>query len=99
MKMPTIGVAMLVVLAPPAVADIQYDCKLEQAVLRIVADKIGTLRGGFAHDVKPALVLPPTVFSEPAELYPAAPTGSTTHRHGWELMLAIEHRASRFVAF
>lgn len=101
MKMPITGVAMLAVLVTPAVADIQYDRKLEQAVLRIVAEKIGTLRGGFAHDVKPAIVLPPTAFGEPAEAYRAVPAESTTLRRGRDvgLTFAIERNASHVVAF
>ncbi len=101
MKMPMTGVAMLVVLATPAVADVKYDRKLEQAVLRIVADRIGTLRGGFAHDVKPAVVLPPSAFDEPVEGYPTVPAEPATHRPGREAepMFAIAYDASYVVAF
>ncbi len=101
MKMPTTGVAMLAVLATPAVADVKYDLRLEQAVLRIVADRIGTLRGGFSHDVKPAVVLPPSAFDEPVEVNPIVPAEPATHRPEGEVepMFAILHDPSYVVTF
>ena len=48
--------AVLAACATPASAEIRYDRKLEQAVMEIVAKKIGDLRGGFSHDARPAIV-------------------------------------------
>ena len=42
--------------AAPASAEIRYDRKLEQAVMAIVAKKMGDLRGAFSHDIEPAIV-------------------------------------------
>jgi hypothetical protein len=51
--------AMSVALAAPAAAEFRYDRKLEQAVMNIVAKKMGELRGGFDYDHEPRLVTPP----------------------------------------
>ncbi len=48
--------ATILAFAAPASAEIRYDRKLEQAVMAIVAKKIGDLRGAFSHDSEPALV-------------------------------------------
>lgn len=50
-------VAALTVLATPAAAGSRYDRTLEQAVLGIVAAKIGDIRGGFSYDSKPQIVV------------------------------------------
>lgn len=47
----------LAVLAGPATAQTRYDRKLEEAVMAIVAAKIGDIRGGFAFDAKPMMVV------------------------------------------
>lgn len=44
-------------LAVPAVAGERYDRKLEQAAMRIVAEKIGDIRGGFSYKQKPSFVV------------------------------------------
>ena len=55
---PLIGcAAVLSLLAAPAAAGARYDRKLEQAVMTIVAGKIGHIRGGFAYDDRPQLVV------------------------------------------
>ena len=57
MKM-LIGIAAaMAVLATPVAAEDRYDRKLEQAVMDIVAKKMGELRGGFAYDEKPVFVV------------------------------------------
>jgi orotate phosphoribosyltransferase len=57
MKM-LIGVAAAVaVLATPVAAETRYDRKLEQAVMDIVAKKMGEIRGGFSYDEKPIFVV------------------------------------------
>lgn len=54
----------------PASAETQYDRKLEQAAVDIVAGKMGDIRVGFTFDVKPALVMNQD----------ALPTGSVSMR-------------------
>ncbi len=48
-----LGLAMV---AGTAAADVKYDRELEQAAVRIVAQKMGDLRGGFAFDELPDFV-------------------------------------------
>ena len=45
------------VLAGQATAQPRYDRKLEEAVMAIVAARIGDIRGGFAFDAKPIMVV------------------------------------------
>jgi hypothetical protein len=47
----------VVALAGPSAAQSRYDRKLEEAVMAIVAAKIGDIRGGFAFDAKPVMVI------------------------------------------
>lgn len=107
MKMPIICIAMLTAFCMPAAADTQYDRKLEKAVMEIVAGRMGGLRGGFAHDAKPAFV----VVRQPMIRQPAAPdpfvTGSIfaggpfAVRSGWSdgQALARQRKVSRIIAF
>ena len=44
-------------LAGPATAGDRYDRKLEEAVIAIVAAGIGDIRGGFALDARPVMVI------------------------------------------
>jgi hypothetical protein len=44
-------------LAGPATAGDRYDRKLEEAVMAIVAAGIGDIRGGFALDARPVMVV------------------------------------------
>ena len=46
-----------IALAGPSTAQRRYDHKLEEAVMAIVAAKIGDIRGGFAFDAKPVMVI------------------------------------------
>ncbi len=48
---------LAIALVGPATAQSRYDRKLEEAVLAIVAAKIGGLRGSFAFDAKPVMVV------------------------------------------
>ena len=57
MKTLLMGAAFLGLLTAPAGADTQYDRKLEQAAIDIVAAKIGGIRGGFSFDVQPVSML------------------------------------------
>jgi hypothetical protein len=49
--------ALAIALVGPATAQSRYDRKLEEAVMAIVAAKIGDIRGGFAFDAKPVMVI------------------------------------------
>ena len=46
-----------IVLAGQATAQPRYDRKLEEAVMAIVAARIGDIRGGFAFGAKPVMVV------------------------------------------
>lgn len=48
---------LAIVLIGPATAQDRYDRKLEEAVIAIVAARIGNIRGGFALDAKPVMVV------------------------------------------
>jgi hypothetical protein len=56
--MKALGCALaVIVLAGQATAEPRYDRKLEKAVMAIVAAKIGNIRGGFAFDARPVMVV------------------------------------------
>ena len=56
--MKALGCALaVIVLAGQATAQPRYDRKLEEAVMAIVAARIGDIRGGFAFDAKPIMVV------------------------------------------
>jgi len=56
--MKALGCALaMIVLAGQATAQSRYDRKLEEAVMAIVAARIGDLRGGFAFDARPVMVV------------------------------------------
>jgi len=44
-------------LAVPAAAQSRYDRKLEQAAVAIVAAKMGNIRGSFAFDAQPVMIV------------------------------------------
>jgi len=46
-----------VALAVPAAAQSRYDRKLEEAAIAIVAARIGNIRGSFAFDAKPVIIV------------------------------------------
>lgn len=47
----------VIALAGPSTAQSRYDRRLEEAVIAIVAAKIGDIRGGFAFGAKPVMVV------------------------------------------
>lgn len=49
----------------PALAEQRYDRRLEAAAIRIVAAKMGDLRGGFGLDERPVFVAPIGVAPSP----------------------------------
>jgi hypothetical protein len=50
------GAALLAVMAASAAAEPRHDLRLEQAVMKIVAKKIGEIRGGFSHQQTPVFI-------------------------------------------
>jgi hypothetical protein len=50
------GAAFLAVMAAPAAAEPRHDVRLEQAVMKIVAQRIGEIRGGFSHRETPVFI-------------------------------------------
>jgi len=58
MKTRLLAALSLALFTLPASAGDQYDRTLEEAAIRIVAAKIGDIRGGFAIDQQPVFVQP-----------------------------------------
>lgn len=56
MKALLFGAAGIFSLVVPALAETQYDRSLEKAAIEIVANNIGTLRGGFSFKQVPQMV-------------------------------------------
>ncbi len=61
MKRLLAGVALALLATGLAAAEPVYDRKLEQAVMRIVAAKMGDIRGGFSYGQQPQLIPAPAV--------------------------------------
>jgi len=87
------GVALLAVIAAPAVAETRYDRKLEQAVVEIVAGKMGNIRGGFSYKQVPQLVVVPDVPVVPVE----PPRKQASGDAGDGLTPAVEREVSRTI--
>ena len=87
------GAALLAVIAAPAVAETRYDRKLEQAVVEIVAGKMGNIRGGFSYKQVPQLVVVPDVPAAPVENSPKQASGDA----GDGLTPAVEREVSRTI--
>jgi hypothetical protein len=88
--------------AAPAFAGTQYDKKLEQAAIDIVAAKMGDLRGGFSFDAKPAFVtVEPSEQRDQTVTGSIAPTTVAARDREWErdLAPAVERRISRIIVF
>jgi hypothetical protein len=58
MKTTALAAILLAAIQGPALAEQPYDRSIEAAAIRIVAAKMGDLRGGFALDKKPVFVRP-----------------------------------------
>ena len=79
----------------PACADTQYDRKLEQAAIDIVAGKIGDIRGGFSFDVQPVSMISGSDVDRLDPERNASLLPSDAWRDG--LAPAIERKVSRIV--
>lgn len=53
----TFAALLAIPMGMPSVAQPRYDRKLEEAVIAIVASKVGDIRGGFALDARPVMVV------------------------------------------
>ena len=87
------GVALLAIIAAPAVAETRYDRKLEQAVVEIVAGKMGGIRGGFSYKQVPQLVVVPDAPVVPVE----PPRKQASGDAGDGLVPAVERPVSRTI--
>lgn len=94
MKLLAICAVFVPAFATIATADSRYDQKLEQAVMAIVAAKIGDIRGGFSYDSHPVFVTVPV------------PAGGGTEDmsrpdNGWSdgLAVAVERKRVSATAF
>lgn len=58
MRRVVLVVALLALSPWPASADQKHDIRIDEAAARIVAEKIGGLRGGFAPGVEPVFIGP-----------------------------------------
>jgi len=90
MKSILYGMALAMVMAAPAAAEMRYDRNLEKAALDIVASKMGNIRGGFSYKQVPQFVLSP-------EAAPAAPVAEPSRKQlssNDGLMPAVERRAT-----
>ena len=98
MKMLLGSAACLAVLIAPANAQMRYDVKLEQAVMEIVASKIGDIRGGFSYERKPEfLVLNESYSKSPAFLESAR--AELIRRFDEGLLPLTERTVSRVITF
>lgn len=88
--------------AMPAFAGTQYDRKLEQAAIEIVAAKMGALRGGFSFDARPAFVSVRSAEQRDQTVTGSiVPTAVAEGDREWErdLAPAVERRISRVILF
>ncbi len=90
--------AVLAVLAAPAAAGSRYDRKLEQAILNIVAGKMGDIRGGFTFDARPQLVVSrDTMFTVSIGIETARLAKPLSIPSG--ITLADQRKVSRIIAY
>jgi hypothetical protein len=92
MKITTFAALLLAALPGRASADQPYDRSIEAAAIRIVAAKMGDLRGGFAQDQRPAFVAP---------IDRSRPTHLSAPRGEWRdgMALATQGRAVKVSSF
>ena len=88
--------ALFGLLASSAAAETQYDRKLEQAAMNIIAGKIGDIRGGFSFDIQPhAMIVPDAMATGSVETRKANLSAGDAWQDG--LAPAIERKASHIV--
>lgn len=90
------GVALLAVMATPAVAETPYDRNLEKAAVGIVASRIGDIRGGFSYKQVQQLVVVPEAASPPP-VPTERPRRQASGDEGDGLAPAVERQVSRTI--
>ncbi|MDP3896430.1 MAG: hypothetical protein Q8Q62_07115 [Mesorhizobium sp.] len=92
MQTTLLGALSLALLTVPAIAEGQYDRSIEEAAIRIVAAKMGDIRGGFSVDQRPVFV---------SAIDRSAPTRLSARRGEWQdgLALASDRRVIRLSSF
>jgi hypothetical protein len=93
MKAPLVGAAVLATLVAPAVAGPRYDAKLEKAVMAIVAQRIGDIRGAFSYERQPEFVVLPESESDGSNA--AQKSFQFSHRQ----TPTVEREVSRIIIF
>ncbi|MER8974344.1 MULTISPECIES: hypothetical protein [unclassified Mesorhizobium] len=90
------GIALAAIFAASAGAETRYDRKLEEAVMGIVAGKIGEIRGGFSYKQAPQfVVMPDTLPKASSSADRPRPQVSGDSSDG--LTPAVERRVSRTI--
>jgi hypothetical protein len=89
------GVAAIGLLTTSALAETRYDRNIDQAAAKIVAGKIGDIRGGFSYDAKPVFVT--TI--EAAKADPMSTHSIPVRAGQWKdgLAPAVERKVSQIV--
>ncbi len=98
MKMLLGSAACLAVLSAPATAQMRYDMKLEQAVMEIVASKMGDIRGGFSYERKPEFVVLNESYSR-APTFLESARAELIRRFDEGLLPVTERTVSRIIVF
>ncbi|MER8590180.1 MULTISPECIES: hypothetical protein [unclassified Mesorhizobium] len=90
------GIALAAIFAASAGAETRYDRKLEEAVMGIVAGKIGEIRGGFSYKQAPQFVVMPDT-SPKASISVDRPRPQVFGDSSDGLTPAVERRVSRTI--
>ncbi|MER8865518.1 hypothetical protein NKI19_17635 [Mesorhizobium sp. M0751] len=90
------GIALTATFAASAAAETRYDRKLEEAVMGIVAGKIGEIRGGFSYKQAPQLVVVPDTLPKASSSIDR-PRTQVSGDSGDGLTPAVERRVSRTI--
>lgn len=94
MRMHLCGAALLVAVAAPAKTETLYDRNLEEAAMKIVAGKMGDIRGGFSYRQAPQFVVVPDKMASPIV---EGPRKEAVGEPAGGLKPAIERPASRTI--
>ncbi|MES0209618.1 hypothetical protein NKJ93_11045 [Mesorhizobium sp. M0028] len=90
------GIALTAIFAASAVAETRYDRKLEEAVMGVVAGKIGQIRGGFSYKEAPQFVVVPDTLPK-ASISVDRPRPQVSGDSSDGLTPAVERRVSRTI--
>ncbi|RUM97232.1 hypothetical protein EET67_13865 [Pseudaminobacter arsenicus] len=98
MRMLLAGAALLAVATAASAAEMRYDVKLEKAVMEIVAARIGDIRGGFSHGVKPAFVTL-QASNDRGAIFLESARAELIRSFGDGLVPTVERNVSRVIVF